>query len=140
MREFVELKEKINRLLDEALGRLEPSAESGGAGDWSPKIDLYELPDRILLRADLPGMDPADIDVRLEDGQLVLSGRRRPPGDVDPATARRIERPFGSFLRRYALPDGIDPEGVRASYGGGVLEVVLRRQQETSVRRIPVQG
>jgi len=141
MREFIDLKERINRLLDEALNRSEGDGLSlGHSGEWSPRIDLYELPDRIVMRADLPGLAPADLDVRVEGGQLVLTGQRQQPQDLDNSHLRRLERPFGSFCRRYALPDGIDPESVRASYGNGVLEIVLRKGGETAVRRVPIQS
>jgi HSP20 family protein len=139
MEDLGELKGRINRLIDEVLAR---GSESSGedSGDWTPKVDLYELPDRLVLRADVPGVASEDLDVRIEGGQLVLMGRREAPKDLDPSAVRRLERPFGSFVRRYALPDGIDAEQVRAAYSGGVLEVVLRKREETAVRHVPVQS
>ncbi len=139
MRDLVELKDRINRLLDELMSRggSESEPETGG-GDWSPKVDLYEMPDRIMLRADLPGVSSDSMDLRIEGGQLVLTGKRQPPQDIDASAIRRLERPFGAFVRRYHLPDGIDPERVAASYVGGVLEIVIQKREETAVRRIPV--
>jgi HSP20 family protein len=139
MDDLGELKGRINRLFEEIVsGRSGPGTEDGG--DWSPKVDLYELPDRLVLRADVPGMANEDLDVRIEGGQLVLRGRREQPTDLDATAMRRLERPFGSFLRRYALPDGIDPEQVRATYTAGVLEIVIRKREETAVRHVPVQS
>jgi HSP20 family protein len=139
MDDLGELKGRINRLFEEIVaGR--PGAGTEESGDWTPKVDLYELPDRLVLRADVPGLANEDLDVRIEGGQLVLTGRRDVPKDLDPTALRRMERPFGSFLRRYALPDGVDAEQVRASYTAGVLEVVIRKREETSVRHVPVQS
>lgn len=138
MQELLELRNRIGRLFDEAMSRAEPG-ESPTSGEWSPKVDLYELPDRIVLRADLPGVDPENLDVRLEGGYLFLRGSRVQPQDLDPAGLCRLERPFGNFARRYALPDGIDPEGVRAHCHLGVLEVTLRKRVVDQARRIPVQ-
>ncbi len=141
MRELVELRDKMNRLFEELMGRAEPDSEPPqSGGDWLPKVDLYELPDRLVLLADLPGVAAEELDVRLESGQLVIFGQRRQPADIDPSAVRRLERPFGAFARRYALPDGIDPESIKASYAEGVLEVVIRKREETTVRRIQVQS
>ena len=141
MREFVELKERINRVLDEIMSRAEPGdLEEGSTGEWSPRVDLYELPDRVVIRADLPGLSTGDMDVRMEGAQLVIMGTRRQPQDLDPSAIRRIERPFGSFVRRYNLPDGVDGESIKASYDNGVLEVVVRKREETAVRRIPIES
>lgn len=140
MDELGELRNRINRLFEDLATRMPESAGGEDSGDWTPKIDLYELPDRIVLRADVPGVPAEDLEIRLEGGHLVLIGRREQPKDLEPSAVRRLERPFGSFVRRYALPDAIDPEQVRASYAAGVLEVVLRKREETAVRRVPVQS
>lgn len=141
MRELIELRDKINRLLEDVMKRAEPDlAPPQTGGDWLPKVDLYELPDRVVLRADLPGVSADNLDVRLEGGQLVLLGSRPQPTDIDASAIRRLERSFGSFARRYTLPDGIDHESVKAAYADGVLEVVVRKREETAVRRIPVRS
>ena len=138
MRELVELKNRINEAIEEILTRSEAEGLSSRGGEWTPRVDLYELPDRVILRVDLPGMVPEDIQVQIEGGQVVLAGNRPEPTDLDKTAIRRLERPFGNFVRRYALPDGIDTESVNASYRHGVLEVTLRKQAQTSVHRVPV--
>jgi HSP20 family protein len=138
MHELVELRGKIGRLFDELLSRVEPH-EVQGSGEWTPKVDLYEFPDRIVLRADVPGVPPETLDLRIEAGYLLLRGTRHQPHDLDPAALSRVERPFGGFARRWALPDGIDPDGVRASCLHGVLEITLRKREVDVPRRIAVQ-
>ncbi|MCU0230573.1 MAG: Hsp20/alpha crystallin family protein [Acidobacteria bacterium] len=143
MQQLVELKARINRVLEEALARGDEGVEAeapGGSGEWTPRIDLYEYPDRLVLKADVPGVVPADLEVRIDPGELTIRGVRRPPADLDPAGARRLERPFGPFVRRYSLPESVDPERARATYQLGVLEVVVGRRDEQAGRRVPVQA
>lgn len=140
MQDLVDLKAKINRMFDDALSRGDEDAPPAGVGEWSPKVDLYEYPDRLVVRADVPGVNPDDLEVRIDAGELILRGARRAPADLDPVGARRLERPFGEFVRRYALPDSADPDRARATYGLGVLEVVVGRRDEAASRRVPVQA
>ncbi|MBP7148848.1 MAG: Hsp20/alpha crystallin family protein [Acidobacteria bacterium] len=140
MQDMLDLKTRINRLFEELLARTEPGEVPAAGGEWTPRVDLYELPDRVVLRADVPGVSPGDLDVRLENGQLLLRGTRRQPQDLDPGALCRLERPFGPFVRRYALPDSVDPEQVRASCAQGVLEVVIGKRETGGFRRIPVQA
>jgi HSP20 family protein len=140
MREVLDLKARINQLFEDLLARSQPGEGQASPGEWSPKVDLYELPDRVVLRADVPGVTPEDLDIRIEGGQLLLRGSRRQPQDLDPSSLCRLERPFGSFVRRYALPDSVDTDGVRANCHDGVLEIVLRKRETAVARRIPVQS
>ncbi len=139
MREIIELKSRINQLFEELMARAQPDG-APPAGEWSPRVDLYELPDRVVLRADVPGVAPDDLEVRIESGQLLFRGVRRQPQDLDPSALCRLERPFGAFARRYALPDSVDTDGVKAHCQNGVLEIVLRKRETASARRIPVQA
>jgi HSP20 family protein len=94
----------------------------------------------VVLRADVPGVAADDLEVRVESGQLLVRGVRRQPQDLDPSALCRLERPFGAFARRYALPDSVDPDGVKAHCQNGVLEIVLRKRETSAARRIPVQA
>ena len=140
MREIIEMKARINTLFDEWLSRTQPGEPAALPGEWTPRVDVYELADRVLLLADVPGVAAEDLEVRTEGGHLIIRGSRRAPQDLDPATAHRLERPFGSFLRRYALPESVSPDGIRASAHDGVLEVVLRKRESAAARRIPVES
>lgn len=140
MNELIELKGKINRVFDDLMSRFDQTEGSVSTGEWIPRVDLYELPDRVVLRADIPGVRPEDLDVRIEGGHLIMRGNRQQPEDIDASALCRLERPFGTFARRYALPDAIDPEKVRATCRDGVLEMVIGKREETAVRRIPVRN
>jgi HSP20 family protein len=138
MNDFIEIKTRINTLLDELASRREPGTPAG-SGEWSPRIDMYDLPERIVLRADVPGVSSDDLEIRLEGEQLVIRGSRKQPSDLDKEHLCRLERPFGGFARRYSLPSSADPEGIRAHCEDGVLEVVVRKREPSTSKRISVE-
>lgn len=110
------------------------------AADWVPAVDIVEEPNQFVLRADLPGVRPADIDISMEGGILTVSGQRE-PGDTPPESAyQRIERVHGRFLRRFSLPDSADAEGIAARSNNGILEVTIPKQPEIRPRRITVEA
>ncbi|HEV8701240.1 MAG TPA: Hsp20/alpha crystallin family protein [Candidatus Polarisedimenticolia bacterium] len=121
----------------------DPLADAGHgehpAGTWCPPVDIFEAHDRVALRVDLPGVAREDFELRVEDGVLVLRGHRRPPGDVRPEEMHRAERPHGTFMRSFSLPQGIDQARIRAVYRNGVLEIVLPRIQESRARSMTIE-
>jgi HSP20 family protein len=110
------------------------------AGQWTPVVDIFERAESIVLRADLPGVEPEDIDLRVEDGTLILRGQRRAPGDVRPEDMHRAERPHGAFVRTFSLPSNVDHSGIRATQKNGVLEVVLPRRPEPRGKAIRIEA
>ena len=130
-----ELLQEVNRLFDRAGAN---DASSGATADWSPAVDIEEYPDRFVLRADVPGIDPGGIDVTLEKGVLTLSGARDQSVDANATERRRVERATGRFHRRFTLPDTVDSEAVSASGRNGVLEVVIPKRAQVQPRRIAV--
>ena len=109
------------------------------SGPWSPPVDIFETLDRIVLRVDLPGVARDEFELRVEEEVLVLRGHRRPPAEVRPEDMHRSERPHGSFVRTFSLPQGIDQARIRAAHRNGVLEIVLPRIQETKARSITIE-
>ena len=104
---------------------------------WAPLVDIREEPDRFVLYADIPGVDPQDIEVQMDRGLLTIKGERR--ADIgDNGRFSRIERLHGTFHRRFALPDSADPEGIQAHGHHGVLQVVIPKRPESKPRRIQV--
>jgi len=113
-------------------------ASSGATADWTPTVDIAEYADKFVLSADIPGVDPASVEVTLENGVLTLSGNREKLVEPAGVERRRIERASGRFFRRFALPDTIDGESVSASGKYGVLEVVIPKRPASQPRRIAV--
>lgn len=103
---------------------------------WTPAVDIRVEADRFVLLADLPGVEPGDIELTLEDGVLTLRGHRA--GVAEDASHTRIERRTGEFERRFQLPEDIDPERIEAQSRHGVLEVVLHKQERSLPRRITI--
>ena len=137
-RDLLTIQDRMNRLFQEGLGR-RMGPEDRPAGQWSPPVDILENDDRIVLRADLPGVEQDDIELRVEDGILVLRGQRKPPADVRPEDMHRSERPHGSFVRSFSLPQNIDLSAIRASQKSGVLEVIMPKKQESKAKAIRIE-
>jgi HSP20 family protein len=136
-RELMTIQDRVNRLFQDTLSR-QQGRESIETGAWAPAVDIFETHDRIVLRADLPGIDQDAIELRVEDNNLILKGERKAPGDVSPEEFHRAERPYGPFVRSFSLPGNVDQTAIRATHKNGVLEVVLPKKQESRSRPIRV--
>lgn len=110
-----------------------------GDGAWVPSVDIYETADKALvIKAELPEMKREAIAVTVENGTLTISGERPWPADVPKADVRRVERAYGRFSRRFALPPAVDAGKVAADYRDGVLTVRLPMRDEARPRTVPV--
>jgi len=131
-----EFRQVFDRLFDDDQSRSDES--SVVTSQWVPSVDVKEENDRFVLYADLPGIDPDDIEVSMDKGLLTIRGERSSESSSETERYSRIERRYGSFHRRFALPDSADPEGIEARGRNGVLEIVIPKRPETSPRRIQV--
>jgi HSP20 family protein len=133
-----QLQSEINRLFS-SFG---DGDSSGATAAWIPPVDIYEHDDRFQLYMDLPGVDPASVDITLEDGVLTVSGERShftgPRDANDQGELRRSERGLGRFYRRFVLPDTVDADRVKATDRQGVLELTIPKQAKALPRRIQV--
>lgn len=128
------------------LTRLFDVAEAGNGNDdssvvtsqWMPLVDIKEEADRFILRADIPGVDPKDIDVQMDKGLLTIKGERTLEAKTETERFSRTERVHGVFHRRFALPDSADADRITASGHHGVLEIVIPKKPETTPRKIQV--
>jgi HSP20 family protein len=115
--------------------------QTRGARLWSPQIETFERQGELVVRADLPGLSKDDVRVRLDDDVLTLEGERRYEHDETRGGVYHSERSYGSFKRAVRLPEGVDPESVKASFDNGVLEVTMAApQRKTTGRTIEVQS
>ena len=130
----------MNRDLERMLGRNYADEDSAIIADWVPAADVLEFDDRFVLRADLPGVKPEDIEVRMEKGVLSLSGERHAESEQDIDGMRRIERFSGRFYRRFALPDTADADNISARSANGILEVTIPKVPQVQTRRITVEA
>lgn len=124
-RDLVTLQEKMNRLFEQTLSRTRTPAEVASSGTWSPAIDLYETPNELVLKAELPEVEQQEIELRITNNRVTLKGERRMREQVRQDHFHRMERAFGPFSRTFTLPGSIDPERVKAELKDGILKVTM---------------
>ncbi len=107
---------------------------------WRPAVDIKEEEDRFVIYADLPGVDPEDIEITMEQGVLTLKGERSEETTKEREGYKRVERVNGSFYRRFSLPDIADAERIEAKGKNGVLEITLPKQEKAKPKRITVKS
>ncbi len=131
---------RLHRDLDRLLGSSAALADDTSAvtSDWLPAVDIKEEADGFVIHADVPGVDPKDIDVTLEKGILAIRGQRKSEAREEQDGYRRVERVSGQFFRRFSLPDAAAQDAVEAKYANGVLEVRIPKQPQVQPRRIKV--
>lgn len=105
---------------------------------WTPRVDIREEASRFVIQADLPGIEPGDIDLQMDKGILSIKGERTLDAAADSEGFSRMERRHGTFHRRFALPDSADADGISAQGRHGVLEIVIPKKADTTPRRIHV--
>ncbi len=134
----------LHQDLDQIAGRrfgLAGSDHNGSSvADWVPAVDIVEEKDRYVLRADVPGVKPEDIEVNMENGILSVSGERHLESTEEAQGMRRVERVSGKFYRRFTLPDTADAEEISAKSANGILEVVIPKQPQILARKITVKA
>ena len=133
------LQEEIKQVFDRFFNEAEGDASSVVTSQWVPRVDIKEEPNRFVILADLPGVDPNAIEVHMDKGILSIRGERHSEDRTEGERYSRVERAHGVFYRRFALPESADPEGVSATGRHGVLEITIPKRPETTPRRISVQ-
>jgi len=125
----------MNRLFDSFF-----STQNGAVGSrrWVPAMDLVEVGDALVLKADLPGLRREDVNIEVKDGILTISGERSDEHEEKADGYYRAERSFGSFSRTLTLPKGIEAEGIAADFADGVLEVKIPKPEERKPHRIEI--
>ncbi len=109
-------------------------------GAWVPSVDVFEKGDDLIIRAELPGVRREEIAIDINDGTLTLQGERQRDQEMEEGKTYRVERSFGRFTRRFALPKTVDASKISAQYKDGVLEVRLPKMEEAKPRKIQIQA
>jgi len=107
---------------------------------WRPAVDIKEEENRFVIQADIPGVDPKDIEVTMENGVLTLKGERSSDKEESHEGYTRVERVRGTFYRRFSLPDTANADNIEAKGKNGVLEIVLPKHEKVQPRRISVKS
>ena len=124
------------RVFQDSLSRL---LSEPGQRPWSPAVDIYETENEIVLKADIPDVDPKNVGIQLENGTLTLKGERKFDSHNGGKGFHRIERSYGSFVRAFSLPEIVEGEHVKADYKNGVLTIKLPKKEMAKPRTINVE-
>jgi HSP20 family protein len=140
---FRDVDDVFNRFVAETLRRW-PNAAAGegrAAFDWAPAADVSETEGEYMIKADLPEVRKEDVSITVQDGVLTLSGERRQQQREDTEKVHRVERAYGSFARRFALPENADEQGIRAESRDGVILIHIPKQKivQPQPRQITIQ-
>lgn len=136
-----EFRHEMNRMFDGLFTRplsIPPWFEAAEPGQWLPAVDMSEDPQRILIRAELPGIDPKQVNVDVTEDRLVISGEKQHAASKSGNGWTHTESQCGAFSRTIHLPDPVDPAKVTASFENGVLTVELAKTATSTSRKIPV--
>lgn len=137
-KEMNTLQDRMTRLFDEAWGRPRRGDEDFITGSWLPPVDVRETKDALEITAELPGMEPADVEVAVENGVLTIKGARQFERASEGETYHRVERSYGAFERSFTLPTNVDPERIQAVYRNGILGLTLPKREEAKPKSISI--
>jgi len=136
-RNLVSTQDRFNQLFNETFARAfgDPEATSRA---WVPAVDIYETGENLVLQAELPGINPDDVEIRVEDNTLYLKGERKFEKEVKEENFHRVERSYGTFARSFALASSIDSDKVKAEYKNGILTLTLPKREEAKPKTIKI--
>lgn len=109
-----------------------------GLWDWNPAVDVYENDNAIVVKAELPGVEKDQISIDVEAGVLTLKGERKSDHETKEDNYYRRERTYGSFQRAFTLPEGVDPDAIKAEYKDGVLKIEVPKSETEKPKQITV--
>ena len=138
LREVQTLQDRMNRLFDEAWRRNPRTEDDAITASWYPVVDVRESTDALEIQAELPGLDPKDVNVSVENGVLTLKGSRNFEKATEGETYHRVERSYGAFERSFTLPTNVDTTRIQAVYKHGVLHLTLPKREEAKPKAISI--
>ena len=135
--EFEKMRKEMDRLWDSFLeGR--PGRKARDQEEWIPSLDFSETKSDLVVKAELPGIDPKDIDISLSEGVLTIRGEKRQEKEEKEEGYHLVERRYGSFTRSIRLPREIQNEKINASYQNGVLKITLPKTEEAKKKEVKI--
>ena len=137
LQQLLAVSNRLNRTLndDTYMPRTEDSF-----GTWTPPVDIFEKQDHLVIRAEIPGVQTKDMDLRLENGVLTLHGERKQDTEIREDTAHRVERVCGMFTRSFTLPTTVDATKITATYKDGILEVSVPKAETAKPKQVEIKA
>jgi HSP20 family protein len=136
-RDLLATQDRFNRLFNETFAKAF-GEEEVPSRTWAPPVDIFETDGNIVLKAEMPGVDPKDVEVRVVDNTLYLKGERKLEKETKEENYYRIERSYGSFSRSFALPSSIDSGKVEANFKDGLLTLTMPKREEAKPKTIKI--
>lgn len=136
--EFRAMQSEMDRLLGRILGT-ELTSEGGRIANWMPSVESYKKEGKLVFRAELPGVDPKDLDVSITDRELVIKGERKQEKEAKEENYEYREIAYGSFERHFILPEGVKVEELKAKFSNGILEVMVPAPVTSTARKIEIE-
>jgi HSP20 family protein len=134
VKDLMSIQERINKVFDNTFN----NDSSSTKGEWAPPVDIYETENEIVLAAEIPGMTEEDLDIQISDGILTLKGEKKLPLDYKSDNFHRLERPYGKFVRSFALPTNLDLNSIKAKLKDGILKISLNKDSKSKPTIIKV--
>ena len=130
----------LSQLQKELLNSQDEKSAEGliATAEWVPSVDIKEETDKFIIHADIPGVKPENIDISMEAGVLTVKGKKDSESKTEKEGYKRVERSFGSFYRRFSLPDSANDEAINAKCKLGVLEIIIPKKEAVKPKRIHV--
>ena len=129
------LQDQINRMFSEGVGH---AGQESNLTPWAPAVDIYETENELVIKADLPDVNPQNLDIRVENNILTIRGERKFESKVNEDNYLRIERAYGSFSRSFSLANSVKTDAIKADYQNGVLTLSLPKREEAKPKQIKV--
>jgi len=137
-REMNTLQNRFNHLLDDSFFRSGRFDDDLSLGTWHPVVDMYDEDDRVVIKAELPGVDKKDIAVDVKDRVLTLSGERAYDNEIKEENYYRRERAYGKFQRTFSLPADVDSDKIKADFADGLLKIEVPKPEKQKPKNITV--
>jgi len=138
LRDLVSTHDHFNQLFNETFARAFGDQKEVSLRTWVPPVDICETEDSLVLKAELPGIKPDDVEIRVEDNTLYLKGERKFEKEVKDENFHQVERSYGSFSRSFSLPSSIDSDKVKAEYQNGILTLTMPKREEAKPKTIKI--
>jgi len=129
------LQDQLSRVFGDVPER---TGEESNLTAWAPAVDIYETENELVIKADLPEVNPQDLDIRVENNILTIRGERKFENKINEENYLRVERAYGSFSRSFSLANSVKSDAIKADYQNGVLTLSIPKREEAKPKQIKV--
>lgn len=136
--EMVSLRERVNAMLGDSLFHSPRREDDGAMGLWYPSVDMFDQDDKVVIKAELPGLEKKDVNLEINNGVLTLKGERKYDNEVKEEDFYRREMSYGKFIRSFTLPAEVDADKIKAEFQNGLLTVEVPKSEAHKPKQIKI--